>query len=119
MLDLYDRDTITAALHQPLDPELHTLIADRWSDAVASDLADLTHILVVQPGDTLADIVEAIGFSPLDHEAPEPDWRERHRTYRELIYCVGNSGFAYLVLVEDAAGVLPELLDLCRAEQAR
>lgn len=119
MLDLYDRHTITAALHQPLAPELHTLIADRWSDAVASDLADLTHILVVQSGDTVADIVEAIGFNPLDDDAPEPDWREQHTGYFELIFCVGNAGFAYLLLVQDAAGVLPELLDLCRAGQAR
>lgn len=119
MRDLYDRDTITAALHHPLDPELHRLIADRWSDAIASDLADLTHILVVQPGDTEADIVEAIGFSPLDDEAPEPDWQEHHGAYHELTYCIGNSGFAYLVLVQEATGVLPELLDLCRAAQTR
>lgn len=115
MLDLYDRDTITAALRQPLEPELHTLIADRWSDAIASDLADLTHILVVQPGDTEADIVAAIGFSPVDDDAPKPDWQEHHGEYHELIYCVGNSGFAFLVLVQEADGVLPGLLDLCCA----
>jgi hypothetical protein len=115
VLDLYDRATITAALRQPLEPELHSLIADRWSDAIASDLDDLTHILVVQRGDTEADIVEAIGFSPVDDDAPKPDWQERHVEYHELIYCVGNSGIAFLVLVERADGVLPGLLDLCRA----
>lgn len=114
MFNLYDRDTITAALRQPLEPELHTLIADRWSDAIASDLGDLTHILVVQPGDTEADIVDAIGFNPLDGDVPAPDWKECHRTYHELIYCVGNSGFAFLVVVQEAEGVLPGLLDLCR-----
>lgn len=119
MLDLYDRDTITAALHQPLEPELHTLIADRWSDASASDLADLTHILVVQPGDTAADIVEAIGFNPLDDDAREPDWRWQYGAYHELIYCVGNSGFAFLVLIQDADGVPPGLLALCRAGNDR
>lgn len=115
MLDLYNRETITAALLQPLDPELRTLIAERWADAIASDLADLTHILVVQAGDTEADIAEAIGFNLLDAEVPFPDWREHFGTYHELIYCVGNSGFAFLVLVQDAEGVLPELLELCRA----
>lgn len=119
MLDLYDRTTITAALSQPLAPELHSLIADRWSDALASELADLTHILVVQPDDTAADIVKAIGFNPLDDDAPEPDWRVRYGTYHELIYCVGNSGFAFLVLVQDADGVPPGLIALCCAGNDR
>ena len=32
----------------------------------------------------------------------------------ELIVTVGDSGFAYVLLIEDADGTLPELLAMCR-----
>jgi hypothetical protein len=31
----------------------------------------------------------------------------------ELTLCVGNTGFAYMLLIERAAGTLPDLLALC------
>jgi len=97
MLNLPDRAAIEAALQLPLDPELHALIAERLATALDRQLEDLTHILVIEPGDAEADIVDAIGFSPLSPEAPEPDWTEAHVGYRELVYCVGNSGFAFII----------------------
>lgn len=119
MIDMPDLDAILAALNTPLQPDLHDLIASRLQDAFASELADLTHILVIQPGDTEGQIIDAIGFSPLvsrmDGIRLQPDWDylEQHPGWWELIYTVGDSGFAFLVFVERAAGVLPELLDLC------
>jgi hypothetical protein len=83
-------------------------------------LADLTHIVVIEPGDSEADIEDAIGFSPLvsridgiRHQS-DWDWIEKHEGYLELVYTVSNDGFAFLVLVQDVPGVLPELLALCR-----
>lgn len=121
MIDMPDLDAILAALSTPLQPDLHELIASRLQDAFACELADLTHILVIQPGDTEAQIIDAIGFSPLvsrmDGHRLQPDWDliEQHPGHWELVYTVGNSGFAFLVFVERADGVLPELLSLCDA----
>lgn len=121
MIDMPDLDAILAALSVPLQPDLHDLIANRLQDAFACELADLTHILVIQTGDTEAQIVNAIGFSPLvsrmDGNRLQPDWDhiEQHPGHWELVYTVGNSGFAFLVFVERADGVLPELLSLCDA----
>lgn len=121
MIDLPDLDAILAALRTPLAPDLHDLIASRLQDAFACELADLTHILVIQPGDAEAQIIDAIGFSPLvsrmDGIRLQADWDyvEPHPGWWELIYTVGDSGFAFLVFVQRAAGVLPELLDLCAA----
>lgn len=121
MIDMPDLDAIVAALHTSLAPDLHDLVASRLQDAFACELANLTHILVIQPGDTEAQIIEAIGFSPLvsrmDGHRLQPDWDfiERHPGWHELIYTVGNSGFAFLVFVERADSVLPELLALCDA----
>lgn len=119
MIDMPDLDAILTALRTPLAPDLHDLITNRLQDAFACELADLTHILVIQPTDTEAQIVDAIGFSPLvsrmDGNRLQPDWDyiESHPEWWELIYTVGDSGFAFLVFVERADGVLPELLALC------
>lgn len=121
MIDMPGLDAIKAALRAPLGHELHELIASRLQDAVFCGLADLTHVLVIQRKDTEAQIIEAIGFSPLgsrmDGNRLQPDWDyiEPHPGWWELCYTVGNSGFAFLVFVERADGVLPELLSLCGA----
>lgn len=115
MINLPDAASIRAALDKQLEPQLHDLIAERFAAAGACELADMTHIVVIQPDDTETDVIEAIAFSPLDTEAPEPDWREHHPGYYELVYCVGNAGFAFLVFVQDAEGVIPELLHFCRS----
>jgi len=110
MINLPDADSIRAALNQPLEPQLHELLAERFADATACELADMTHMLVIQPGDTETDIIDAIGFSPIGAVA---DWREQHPGFHELIYCVGNAGFAFLVFVQDAEGVMPDQPRLC------
>lgn len=124
MLSLYDKSSNEAALRQPLEPALRALLTVRLDDARASELADLTHILVVQAGDSEDAICHEIGFSPLSHPIDgarygSPDfnpywsWLEAHSGWYELIVTVGDSGFAFIVLVERAAGVLPTLLAMC------
>ena len=124
MYNLPDLDSQRAALLQPLDATLHTLLAGRIQDALALELGELTHMAIIQPHDTEGDIIDALGFSPLVsridgiHLEPDWDWFERHEGWFELVYTVGNSGFAYLVFVQDSEGVLPDLLALCREGQA-
>lgn len=84
------------------------------------ELGDLTHILVIEPGDEEGDIIDAIGFSPLVsridgiHLQPDWDWIDRHEGWWEPVYTVSNDGFAFILFVQDAPGVLSDLLDLCR-----
>ncbi|MDO7833675.1 hypothetical protein Q4610_01325 [Sphingobium sp. HBC34] len=64
-------------------------------------------------------------FSPLEREGRrwgDPgfqtwwDWLHDHGGWFELIYCVGNSGFAFVLFLEDADGDgLADLLTMCRA----
>lgn len=124
MIDLPNAAAIRAALRQPLPPQLHDLIANRLKLASDNGVADMTHILVVQPNDTEADIIEAIGFSPLVDPLsagrfgtaefqPYWAWLQDLGGWYELIHTVGNSGFAFILLIDKADGVLPELLRLC------
>jgi len=52
MFSFDTRDALLAALELPLDLRLHRLLTDRVRDAMACELGDMTHILVVQAGDT-------------------------------------------------------------------
>lgn len=118
MHDLPTIESIQALLDQPLGKLLRGLLEDRLADAIHCGLQDLTHMLVVEAGDTEQQIIEAVGFSPLatriDNRpnCPDWDWIERHDGWWELLYTVGNSGFAYILLVEDAENT--PLAQLCR-----
>lgn len=120
MYNLPDLISQCAALLQPLDPRLHDLLSGRIDDAVALGLDHCTHFVVVQPGDTEGDLIDAMGFSPLVsridgiHLQPDWDWIEHHEGWIELVYTMGTD-FAFIVFVQNAEGVLPELLELCRA----
>jgi hypothetical protein len=127
MMSLYDRATIGAALQRDLDPQLHRLLTERINGLATrfGDLVDYTHFLIVEPGDTEADIEQQIGFSPLvnpidgaryrDRDFSPPwDWLEDHNGWFELIFTCGNSGFAYVLLIQDAASVPDDLLVMCR-----
>lgn len=124
MLSIYDQATAREALDQPLDPILRSILRDRLSDAAAIGLADQTHIIVIQPGDTESMVVGEIGWSPLidpmsEARYSEPGfqpywtWFQELGGWYELLHTVGNSGFAYMLLIEKAEGVWPDLLQMC------
>ena len=122
MHDLPDMDALRAILDQPLDPNLHQLLADRLSDTLHCGLQDHTHVVIIEADDTEEQIIDAIGFSPLrsridklpDH--PDWDWLEKHDQYWEALDCVGNSGFAFILLIEDADN--SQFAALCRKHQS-
>lgn len=126
MLSIHDTASAEEALNQPLDPDLRKCISAKLEQAQAAGLADLTHILVIQPGDTEATIIGEIGFSPLcnpldgdrfGHPDFQPYWAWLHDAggWYEIIVTVGNAGFAYLIFVTKEEGVLSDLLAMCSA----
>jgi hypothetical protein len=106
-------------------PELARLLHDRWDDAEALGLAELTHILVIQPGDEEAEIEQEIGFRPTRNPVdgvpygarefcPYWSWLEDLGPAYELLHTVGDEGFAYLIFVEAAEGVPAAILSMCQ-----
>jgi hypothetical protein len=109
----------------PLDKCLRQLLADRVHDWTATGLLECTHLLVVQAGDTEESIKNKVVFSPLEDPVDgrrfgskgfEPfwDWLEKHDGWFEFILTVGNSGFAFVLFIEDADGTEPALRKLCQ-----
>jgi hypothetical protein len=90
----------------------------------------MTHLLVVEPGDTEEAIKEEIGISPVVNpfdgerfgsEAFHPCWDrlQDHGGAFEMTIAVGNDGFAFVLFIQDREGVEPVLLDLCRTYAGR
>lgn len=125
MMDFPTIEQLSNAIDTLAPSHLKTLLADRLADTIHCGLQDYTHVLVVEAGDTESAIVDAIGFSPfvsrLDgiRNQPDWDWLERHDGWWELLYAVGNDGFAYILLVEDAEGEPSALASLCQQHAGR
>jgi hypothetical protein len=127
MQHLYDRATMTRALTGNLDPALTARLASRIAALSQGefDLVDDTEILIVETGDTENDIIRHVGFSPLvepidGHRFGQPgfqpfwDWLIQHPGWWELSVSFGST-FAYILLIQDAEGVLPELRAMCQS----
>jgi len=120
-------DTAKAIAKAPrvvTDPQLKNLLSDRVRDWSALGLLDLTHLVIVEVGDTDASIIEELGFSPLVNPLNGKrfgmegfvlpfDYIEDHGSCFELIVTVGNDGFAFVLFVRDRVGVDPKLLSMC------
>ncbi|OQW74775.1 MAG: hypothetical protein BVN32_12545 [Proteobacteria bacterium ST_bin14] len=126
MKNLYNRATMARALTLDLDLQLRALLAARIAALVTADydLTDWTEYLIVEPGDTEADIIRHVGFSPLVEPIdgarfgsagfqPAWDWLGKHLGWYEMIVTFGST-FAYVLFIRDADGVDSELLLMCR-----
>ncbi len=126
-------DTAKAIARAPrlmTDPKLKNLLTDRVQDWSARGLLALTHLAIIEVGDTDVSIIDELGFSPLINPLVGLrhgmagfvlpfDYLEDHGGWFELIVTVGNDGFAFVLFVRDREGVDPELLAMCRAHTQR
>jgi len=124
MLSLYDRASLRRALTLPLRADLKELLHKRIRQIFDDGLADLTHLLVIEAGDIEAMLREEIGFSLLEVEGVrygspgfQPRWNliHDHGPAYEMIYCIGNDGFAFLFLIIKAEEAPPFEL-VCQRE---
>ena len=109
MLKLTDRAAITAALTDTtLDPELRALLGLRaWQldDVRHQPLGETVQFVVIQPGDTPAEIHEAVGFPITWDQADQPsfEWMNDHGRWFELAYILTDD-LGLLVFVADDPG---------------
>ena len=124
MLSLYDKASIAATMGQPIELALRAFLQARLDQAAKADLLDLTHFLVIQPGDTEAQIIAEIGFSPLVEPLdgvrfgtagfyPHWAWLSDLGGRYEMILPVGNGGFAFILIIEKEKEALSDLLSMC------
>jgi len=120
MISLPDRQALLSAATMNLPADLHAILDRHIRVASEDDLLDLTHIVVVQEGDTEEAMKAELGFSPLVHpidgtrfgEAgfqPYWDWLADCDRWFEMIVTIGNSGFAFVVLIEHGTGAVADM----------
>ncbi|MBK9011121.1 hypothetical protein [Novosphingobium sp.] len=106
---IYDDATLAAALAATCDDTSRTLIERIAHDAKASDLWELTCIVLVEQNDTAQVFGGVLGFPPStgplggEGEQFEPYWcwKERHGEWIELMMTAGNSGFAWFMVMPE------------------
>lgn len=128
MLSIRDGGPLAHALSSSIDPVLGDIITKRISQlrrTYDGPLEEIVHFIVVQPGDPEVAIADTLGFSPLCNLvdrarfgdpgfSPSWEWIERHGDWYELAFVLSDDGFGHVLLVQDADGVDPDLLSLCR-----
>ncbi len=126
MQTFHSAKAIAGAPRVMTDPKLINLLTDRVEDWTSLGLLDLTHLVIIEVGDTDVSVREKLGFSPLinpldgkrfgtDGFVLPFDYVEDHVGWFELFVTVGNGGFAFHFFVRNREGVDPELLSMCRA----
>ena len=109
------------------DPELRELVRGHLRRAKENGLEDLTCIAVVQPADSAQTFIDELGFSPFQNPLTETrfgdpdfipawDWLEVHPGWYELIFTVGDGGWAFIIFTPKSEGAEQTgLAELCRA----
>ena len=123
MLTITDGGSLTRALSTTIDPRLKQLLANRVRQLDVEDLSTAARFVIVQPGDTVADADQALGFCILQNPAdgtrfgdaefsPGFEWIEDHGFAFELTF-EATTDFTVAVLVERGRGIDPNLLAFC------
>ena len=96
-------------------PELAEPLARRIEELSEYDdyeLHELVNIVVVEPGDRIADLSDAVGFAL---EERHPDAIEAQPSWYDLTYVLSDDGFGIVVLVPRRADMDVGVLALCES----
>jgi len=124
MLSFYNRAELSTALTLPLRTDIQTLLRARIRHLFETSLAYHTHLVVVFADDTEAALIQEVAFSPLEadgHRYGSPGFTPRwdvlhdHGGWFEMVFCIGNEGWAVVLLIEEAKDCrFSELQAACR-----
>ena len=129
MISLRSNSTIEAFIELLADNQLRTMLSKRVEQTANAwegiDLSDLTHFLILQPGDTAADAENELGWSLLANMVdgaryghpdftPSWEWIEDHGGWFEAVFIISDDGFGINLFVQDHPDSDAELLAMCR-----
>lgn len=129
MITLRTAAAVKSTINLLANNQLRALLTERVEQLTNAwegiDLSDLTHFLIIQPGDTAGDAEHELGWSLLVNPAdgarfgqpdftPSWEWLEDHGGWFEAVYIISDDGFGISLFVQDHPDADPELLALCR-----
>lgn len=112
-----DSASIRGAVTSTTDSTFSFLIARLIDDLseYEQDLAELFHVIVIEPGDSMHSVDAELGFSLLDRPL---DVLEAHPGWFELTIVLSDDGFGVVVYVPLLPGVDPRLIEHCRVSMS-
>lgn len=112
MHPLHTHASIHHTAHYHPDPNLRTLISSRIEELsdYTEDLANLIHIYILEPSDTLTTVDVQLGFSLAERSI---DVIEGHPGWYELTIVLSDDGFGVVLYVPIGIDTDPQLLALC------
>jgi len=129
MISLRTTAAIKSTIELLANNQLRALLTERVEQLTNAwegiDLSDLTHFLIIQPGDTAADAENELGWSLLQNMVdgtryghpdftPSWEWVENHGGWFEAVFIISDDGFGINLFVQDNPGTDAELLAMCR-----
>lgn len=120
MLNIMNSAALARALDSPLDNVIkHLLITrrDQLAEHIECDIGELAQWIVIEPGDSVADLEKAAGFPIITDPAFE--WVLDHGGLFEVPTILSDDGFGVVLIVPDVDGIDPVLLTLCREHAQR
>ncbi|MEH6700312.1 hypothetical protein [Parasphingorhabdus sp.] len=130
MISLRTSTAIHSTLNLLADNQLRSLLTEHLDQLTTAwegiDLSDLTHFLIIQPGDTAADAEHELGWSllvnPVDGArfgdpafTPSWEWIEDHGGWFEAVYILSDDGFGISLFVQDHPETDANILAMCRS----
>jgi hypothetical protein len=123
MLSIRDGEELARALASPIKPEIKDLLRTRWNqvaeDLSDEDIADLVQFVIVEPGDTVADLERAIGFRVCASEGElgfSPEWAEYHEGFaHEFCWVFSDDGAGAIAIIPCQDEIDADLRDFCAA----
>ena len=123
MIYVADATSLLRVLDSSIDARIQRLLTER-RDQLGGDITDQARFVIVERGETTADVERQLGFSVFQNPGDgtcfgEPDftpgWEsiEDHGHCFELVFIFTDDGFAHVVFVNKAVEIDPELLRLC------
>lgn len=108
---------VSAFIQTYPDRTVTALIRQRLSELLADDdltMEELVFFVVPEPGETIPQLVEALGTDLLTVDGcPLWEFIEEHTTCYEFVIVLDDSGFGAEVFIPKA-GMDPDLLALCQ-----
>ena len=94
--------------------EIAGVMAQRLQELDEYTMEEIVFFVIVEPGDTWADIDKAVG-SQLFTLDGSPLWEviEKHSSCFELVVVLESSGYGAIVFVPDCPGMDADVLALC------
>lgn len=115
MISIMNSAALARALDSPIDPALKRLLMLRRDQLLSDtdyDLADLAHLICVEPADTTAEIEAVAGWPVIS--SPAFEWVMDHDGILEAPVILDDSGYGIVLMVPQVPGVDPALLSLLR-----